>query len=488
MLPETEQLRFSPYIDLYDKLIPKNHMLREMKELVDFSFVNPFIEGTYCSSNGRNAVLPSRMFRYLVLKILYSMSDADLIERARFDMSFKYFLDLCPEDDVIHPSLLSKFRRKHLIDDSLLDKLIVKTVEIAKEQGVLRGKAILMDSSHTVSRYHKKSAGQYLADKSKLLRKKIYTVCDSLKSGFPEKPESMEYEAQKEYSEKLLAYLKKRPETEIYQPIKEAIHFFEENMEDLEASDGTSDDKDAKTGHKTADSSFYGYKTHIAMNEDRLITAAIVSTGEKTDGQYLPDLVEKTEAAGYAVEEVLADKAYSIKDNLEYTNERNIKLYSALNKSIGHEAINKIKGFEYNKDADMYICPAGHMATNKKRNAKKNQGENPQIRYYFDVQKCKCCPKREGCYKEGAKSKCYTIKEICPEHQKQMAFQETEEFQERIKERYKIEAKNGELKNRHGYDTADYSGINGMQIQGAITLFSVNLKRILKLRNEKIRK
>lgn len=32
-------------------------------------------------------------------------------------------------------------------------------------------------------------------------------------------------------------------------------------MEHLE----TSKDEDAKTGHKTADTSFWGYKTHIAM-------------------------------------------------------------------------------------------------------------------------------------------------------------------------------------------------------------------------------
>ncbi len=43
-----------------------------------------------------------------------------------------------------------------------------------------------------------------------------------------------------------------------------------------------------------------------------------------------------------------------------------------------------------------------------------------------------------------------------------MAFQEIEYFKEKAKERYKIEAKNSELKNRHGYDVADSSGLLGM--------------------------
>jgi hypothetical protein len=66
-----------------------------------------------------------------------------------------------------------------------------------------------------------------------------------------------------------------------------------------------------------------------------------------------------------------------------------------------------------------------------------------------------------------------------------MEFQESEYFKEKAKERYKIEAKNSELKHRHGYDVASSSGLIGMEMQGAITLFTVNVKRILKLMNEK---
>ena len=56
-----------------------------------------------------------------------------------------------------------------------------------------------------------------------------------------------------------------------------------DDMEHLE----TSKDGDAKIGHKTVDTSFFGYKTHIAMTEERIITAATVTSGEKTDGKEL---------------------------------------------------------------------------------------------------------------------------------------------------------------------------------------------------------
>ena len=55
----------------------------------------------------------------------------------------------------------------------------------------------------------------------------------------------------------------------------------------------------------------------------------------------------------------------------------------------------------------------------------------------------------------------------------------------KMRERYKIEAKNSELKHRHGYDVASSSGLICMEMQGAMTIFAVNLKRIIKLMNEK---
>ncbi|MBB6670793.1 transposase [Cohnella nanjingensis] len=77
--------------------------------------------------------------------------------------------------------------------------------------------------------------------------------------------------------------------------------------------------------------------------------------------------------------------------------------------------------------------------------------------------------------------KTYSVSIKSGEHAEQMAFQESESFKEKAKERYKIEAKNSELKHRYGYDVAESSGLLGMQLQGAMALFAVNLKRILKI-------
>ena len=39
MLKSQQELNFSQYTDLYDKLIPQNHLFRKINELIDFSFI-----------------------------------------------------------------------------------------------------------------------------------------------------------------------------------------------------------------------------------------------------------------------------------------------------------------------------------------------------------------------------------------------------------------------------------------------------------------
>ncbi|WP_045521137.1 transposase, partial [Neobacillus niacini] len=73
--------------------------------------------------------------------------------------------------------------------------------------------------------------------------------------------------------------------------VKEKLNVLKEVVEDYEEQLNYSSDPDARVGHKSADSSFFGFKTHIAMNDERIITAAVVTTGEKSDGKYLKELV-----------------------------------------------------------------------------------------------------------------------------------------------------------------------------------------------------
>lgn len=485
MISNQETLNLSPYMAIYDIVVPKDNILRQINELVDFTFILEELKTKYCLDNGRNAIPPIRMFKYLLLKAIYDISDVDLVERSKYDMSFKYFLDMAPEDDVIDPSSLTKFRRLRLKDVGLLDMLIGKTVEIAQEKNIIKNNAIIVDATHTKARYNQKSPKEFLQEKSKNVRKAIYKIDESMKDKFPAKNTTNEVKDEVAYCEKLIKVIEKEPKVAQVPAVKERLNLLKEVVEDYQIQLSYSSDEDARKGHKTADSAFFGYKTHIALSDERIITAAVITTGEKSDGKYLQELIKKSKQAGMVVDTVIGDTAYSEKANIEYTKEEKIALVSKLNPVISEGNRKEEDKFEYNKDAGRFVCKAGHLAIRKARTGKKGQHKNQVETHYFDIQKCKVCPLRDGCYKEGAKSKTYSVSLKSEMHEEQLAFQQTDEFIQLAKKRYKVEAKNSELKNRHGYDTASSAGLFGMEIQGATTIFAVNLKRILKLMNEK---
>ena len=487
MIEQQQKLMLSPYMEIYELVIPKDNLLRQIKELVDFSFIYDELLANYCLDNGRNAVPPIRMFKYLLLKSIYDLSDVDVVERSKYDMSFKYFLDMAPEDEVINPSSLTKFRKLRLKDMNLLDMLIAKTVQLALEKGIIKSKSIIVDATHTKSRYNQKTPRQVLQEQSKNLRRSIYEIDETMKEKFPDKNTDDSLEKELKYCKQLIDVVKGNEEICSYPKVQEKLNLLEESVTDDMEHLETSKDEDAKTGHKTADTSFFGYKTHIAMTEERIITAATITSGEKIDGKELPKLVQKSKAAGIQIESVIGDMAYSEKKNIEAAKECGYELIAKLNPVITQGNRRKEDEFEFNKDAGMYQCKAGHLAIHKyfDKRKKDKKNKNPRMVYFFDIEKCKCCPYRDGCYKEGAKKKTYTETIICDSHSEQVKFQETEHFKEKMRERYKIEAKNSELKHRHGYGVASSSGLICMEMQGAMTIFAVNLKRIIKLMNEK---
>lgn len=121
------------------------------------------------------------------------------------------------------------------------------------------------------------------------------------------------------------------------------------------------------------------------MTEERIITASVVTSGEKGDGPELPKLLEISQENGIDMDTVIGDAAYSGKENLKLTSEQNIKGVARLNSSIAQGFRKDEDQFDYNKDADRFVCPAGHTAIRKARQGKKKCWGNQVDTYYFDV-------------------------------------------------------------------------------------------------------
>jgi len=185
-------------------------------------------------------------------------------------MAIKYFLDDAPDDLVIDKSSLTKFRKMRLKDSDILNKLIRKSVEIALESGVIKSRTAIVDSTHTGSRYNSKTPTENILDVAKKARKALYAVSPEAKERMPQKPADNEFESALSYAGEVAKAIENEAASEIpavkknLEVLKEVVTDDWEKLQNAQSFH----DEDAKTGHKSADTTYFGYKTHLAVTRN----------------------------------------------------------------------------------------------------------------------------------------------------------------------------------------------------------------------------
>ena len=500
MLKIEDKLPMSPYYELYDMLVPKDNKYRRFDELVDFTFVRDELISKYCPDNGRKAIDPVILFKYLVIKMEEDLSDADLVERSMTDLSLKRFLGYMPEERVIDSSTLTRFRRERLKDHELLKLLLSKTVAIAAAKGILKSKTLIVDGTHTSTKYRILSPYEALCKRCRELVKRATELKPAAADNIPQLEVPKDVKEAISYCHGFAGKVREQlADIEVALPgvLDRQLNNLNEAIDDIEDHYYTSEDKDARVGHKTRREAFGGYKTIIGMTDERIITAATVVSGEQGEGQYLEDIVEQSRENGAEVERVIGDAAYSGKGNYELA-EDNFELISK-QPQTPQRMIERFEadGFKYNKDSDMVTCPAGHQAIDKKVKYSKSGSGTQKTTFYFDRKICNVCklydtcaaihrdPRTEPTAKARPEIRVPSISHSISDFRlEQMKVQETEEFKQKYRERYKIEAKNAELKSSHHFGKTISKGYESMTLQTAVTFFVTNLRRIMKIEQE----
>jgi transposase len=486
MLLNHNQSSLSFHSELYS-FVPEDHLLRRIHELVDFSFINELVKESYCMYYGRPANEPELLFRLLFLQFLYNLSDERVIEDSQYNLAYKWFLGLNPEDNLPDASQLSRFR-VHRLGANRVEKVLEHIVKQCMEKGLIKSKALIIDSTHTLANAAKDKPLDVLKKAANRLLKGVKKQYSSLYKKLPKFPKLEGIDEEK--AKILLEYLVELKDILADQlpdaegSLLEKINIVKQIVEDerLLTNKGISSavDPDARFGRKSKSKTFYGYKNHIAMTEEEIITAVHVTPGNEDDGKQLQTLVNKTKDQQLTIEEVLADTAYSGKDNLSFLQKGEIVASIPLNPAVYGTREEDL--FQYDKENDEVICPAGHPSIRKAKTGRTGTSKNPCITFYFDTNHCQQCPLREGCY-NNTKEKTYSITIKSEEHKQQMDYLESEEYLQRKGVRCNIEHKNAELKNAHGMTRAKYRGQFGMRIQAFLTAFVVNVKRMLKLQD-----
>lgn len=151
-----------------DELVPKDHLLRKIDAVIDFSFIHDRVAGLYCAANGRPPLDPTMMFKALFLGYLFGIrSERQLVREIEVNVAYRWFLRLKLTEPVFDASTLSQNRRRRYNDTSVAQDIFDEIVSQAIGHGLVDGTVLYTDSTHLKANANKNRFDKAVIAKSR---------------------------------------------------------------------------------------------------------------------------------------------------------------------------------------------------------------------------------------------------------------------------------------------------------------------------------
>jgi transposase len=340
--------------------IPQQHLLRQVSETLDLSFVNHAVEDRY-GAVGQESIPPTRIMKFLLVLVLYNVpTERALFRDLPMRIDWLWFLGYDLSSPLPNHSILSKARRRWGAE--VFYQLFARTIEMCMRAGLVDGRDMLADSS--------------LIDAN--------ASVDSL------------FRVAEKVAQSAVARLDESEAENTNAPASED----EEATPEKEPKYRSQTDPDATGAKRRGETRVRPrYQTHRAVDSEQgVITATSVGPGHENEADRLEELVNQhTDHTGQRVRSITADSKYGTADNLEYCEWNQIEAFiSPFRNNYTRPKEGKFTEccFRYDAAEDCYICPAGQRLTRHSYRADKDA-----YRYMAPATVCTTCPVRGHCTK-----------------------------------------------------------------------------------------
>jgi len=148
--PDTGQTSFFGDL-IYDRLFQKrSHWLKDLRQVVDFSFINDLCQDLYTSPTGRPAWSPEVLFKVAFLQFCYDISDRRVEEELAFSLIFRYFVGLEADAEPPDHTTICRFRTKLGVER--FQAIFNQIVTVARQRGFVTDRLHILDSTHIAAK------------------------------------------------------------------------------------------------------------------------------------------------------------------------------------------------------------------------------------------------------------------------------------------------------------------------------------------------
>lgn len=492
--------------------VPADSFYARMGAVNDVLFQDDDLAGLYCEDNGRPSLPPSLMSGITLLQFYEDVSDAEAIDRLKFDLRWKVALNLPLDFEPPHSSSLSVFRGR-LVQHGQERYAFHRMIQVGRAAGFLPDKITLLVDTlaqhgagavqdtytliRTSIRRVLKLAGYQVPLKRRGLVANLAAYLDSDRKATIDWADPVARAAQlKVLVQDAEAVLDLAVEQADDPEVRAAAWLLTKILGDDVTTDktgqpqlgeGTASDRiisltdlEMRHGRKSAAQRFDGRKWQAAEEpSSELLLAVEPVPANVGDGRDLLAVIEHVEEqAEVTVERAIADGAYGTGDNRAACVARGTDLVSPLavlpNPEVAKTA------FAIDLSAHTVTCPQG-QTTSTQRRTHDDQGRRVSA-FFFDRKTCEACPLFEHCVHSHARGRSIVLNYHEGLLQAARQRQQTDEFKELYTQRPAVERKIAELSG-HGAKLARYLGKLKNLLQAQWTGAVVNLKRLFKLFN-----
>jgi len=456
---------------------------------------------------GRRSIPPSVLATATLLQRLEGISDAEVVQRTRYDLRWKAVFDTdpCSLSPLFAKSTFQYFRlrlilheKQGLIFDAVLEAakrrgLLSKRMQLALDSTPIRGRGAVKDAfnllSDAVASLVRKNAEVEERDPQELAQE--LDLERHLKRGSIKGSRVVDWDNEasvRAFLSELVADCQRASQaaeavgvsceelTLLRKILEENV---EEDAEGAKIRQGVPKgrttsvhDPEMRHGHKSSGKKYTGHKAHVAVDTDSLLVTAVeMSEPSSPEGSHVASLIkasqERTEAT---VSEALGDCAYGCERAQQEAAEVGVPLVTKMPSPP--------KGrfgpgdFVVNKDRTEARCPAGHAAEKVYR-AKEARN------FMWSPELCGACPFKSQCLRGEAKRRTLRARPDFHDRRRREAYAKTPEGREKLRKRTLIEHAIGRLKNL-GAGQAIYLGRVKTLFQLLACAAVANLRRVLK--------
>lgn len=450
---------------IFARMIPEDHPLTRIKELVDFSFVSEAVAHLYHPDTGRPCIPPETLFRALFLEVWGDLSDVQVCRELGYNVLYRWFCGLGWDDPAPDDSTLVVFRRR--LGEETFQKLFAQVVEQAREKGCLRGHWAIVDGTKVVAHVAVKNTLELAREGRKRLVKAVSKIdpqrgreLEPFAEPLPDGDYAGHVQllaAEVARGKELVDKLREERAPEVAE-VRETYQGILEGRGVVSFSD-----QDARWGFKKKDQPFLGYKVHAVCDEKGIVTAVRVTPGNGAEIDELRPMVDELAQRGLKPLRAAADKGYDAFSVREGLGSKEIRAYIPARHDL--ERL-KRQGFSYDRQRETLTCRAGKIAAGRSPHQKGG------FTYYFSEKDCKTCAFKESCAgKKATRKRIYVNPGILKYRARGIKVA--------MRLRKTVERVFGDAKVWHGMARARYRGLMRVTVQVLMTFIVTNVKKMV---------